>query len=60
MADSEQVERPQEDKLVQQQITLRDGNIAYEIHRELFENKDNSIEIVKLKGDFLKKVSPAD
>jgi hypothetical protein len=60
LADSEQVERPQEDKLVQQQITLRDGNIAYEIHRELFENKDNSIEIVKLKGDFLKKVSPAD
>ena len=37
-------------------IFLRDGNVAYEIERPLF-NQDVSIDLQKLKADFIKKVS---
>lgn len=47
------------DNLKKQQITLRDGNIAYDIERPLFESEANSIELAKLKEEFLSKLSEA-
>jgi hypothetical protein len=40
-------------------IFLRDGNVAYEIERPLF-NEDVAIDLMKLKADFMKKVAIDD
>ena len=37
-------------------IFLRDGNVAYEIDRPLF-NQDVGIDLLKLKANFMKKVA---
>jgi len=37
-------------------IFLRDGNVAYEIERQLF-NQEVGIDLPKLKADFMKKVA---
>ena len=44
--------------LEKQQITLRDGNVAYDIERPLF-NTDACIELTKLKEEFTRKLMAA-
>ena len=61
-ADADSDESPSQapsskDQLSKQQITLRDGNIAYDIERPLFELPEMGIELPKLKADYTAKLA---